>query len=313
MSILSAPHFHNEAAAIARLEAILWPQGPHCPRCGGFDRLTGVKGGRLGLRRCGPCKREFTVTVGTLFERSHVKLHKWFQAAHLMASSKKGISAHQLHRTLQVQYKTAWFMEHRLREAMREGPLSLMGGAGTIVEVDETFISKKEGAPEAHGGFAHKRAVLTLVARGGAARSFHIDNAKASEIIPIVKANLDRETHVMTDEAAYYNSVPRHFAKYDKVRHTIGEYGYSDRKTGTKINTNTVEGYYSIFKRGMKGVYQHCAEKHLHRYLAEFDFRYSNRARLGVDDEARAEIAIRGIMGKRLTYRDSSASAAGER
>jgi transposase-like protein len=267
MSILSAPHFHNEAAAIERLEAILWPQGPHCPRCGGFDRITPVKGGRLGLRRCGPCKREFTVTLGTVFERSHVKLHKWFQAAHLLASSKKGISAHQLHRTLRVQYKTAWFMEHRLREAMREGPLSLMGGLGSIVEVDETYIGRKPGAAVKQGG-SHKHAVLTLVERGGSARSFHVDGATKENIVPIIRQNLDRESHLMTDEASRYQKIGREFAKHDSVDHSRGEYGYTDRASGLKVNTNTIEGYYSIFKRGMKGVYQHCSEKHLHRYLA---------------------------------------------
>jgi transposase-like protein len=308
MSILSAPHFHNEAAAIERLEAILWPKGPHCPRCGGFDRITTVNGGRLGLRRCGPCKREFTVTVGTVFERSHVKLHKWFQAAHLLVSSKKGISAHQLHRTLQVTYKTAWFMEHRLREAMREGPLAVMGGGGKIVEVDETFIGRKEGVPKAKAAHWHKNAVLTLVERGGKARSFHVGNVTKEEILPIVRANLARESHVMTDEAKRYAQLGDEFAKHDAVDHSRGEYGYTDRRTGVKVNTNTLEGFYSIFKRGMKGIYQHCSEKHLHRYLAEFDFRYSNRSKLGVEDEARSEIALRGIVGKRLMYRDSLAA-----
>src|SRR5665213_1932525 len=181
MSILSAPHFHNEAAAFARLEAIVWPQGPHCPRCGGFDRITNVKGVRMGVRRCGPCKREFTVTVGTIFERSHIKLHIWFQAAHLMASSKKGISAHQLHRTLKVTYKTAWFMEHRLREAMRELiPTTQLGGDGKTVEIDEVHIGGRE--KNKHGwkrrkeniGGKGKEAALSLVERGGRVRSFHV-------------------------------------------------------------------------------------------------------------------------------------------
>jgi len=177
--ILSEPHFHNEAEAIARLEAIVWPDGPYCPRCGGFDRITTVKGGRVGLRRCGPCKREFTVTVGTLFERSHIKLHLWFQAAHLMASSKKGISAHQLHRTLTITYKTAWFMEHRLREAMRSGDLAPMGGAGGIVEADETFIGRKERSIKRRG-HGHKNAVLSLV-----------DRSKSAPFMLIVLARLN--------------------------------------------------------------------------------------------------------------------------
>jgi hypothetical protein len=193
-----------------------------------MDRITVVHGGRAGLRRCGACDRQFTVTVGTLFERSKVPLHKWFQAAHLLVSSEKGISAHQLHRTLQVQYKTAWFMEHRLREAMRSGPLAAMGGADSVVEIDETFIGRKQGA-EIKQGVGHKHAVRTLVERGGSARSFHVDGAKASEIIPIIRANLDRESHVMT-EAPYYRQLDGNVARHDTVRHTIGEYGYCDPK-----------------------------------------------------------------------------------
>jgi len=299
MSVLSEPHFHNETAAIARLEAIVWPNGPQCPRCKGFDRITSVKGGRAGLWRCGPCKREFTVTVGTIFERSHVKLHLWFQAAHLLASSKKGISAHQLHRTLKVTYKTAWFMEHRLREAMREGVLAQMGGAGEVVEIDETFIGQKEDMPKRRG-FAHKHAILSLVQRGGEVRSFHVDGTSAAHVIPILRANIAKETAVMTDEAGQYTHLGNDFASHASVNHGSGEYGRG------KVHTNTVEGFYSIFKRGMKGVYQHCGERHLHRYVAEFDFRYNNRARLGIDDKSRTERLLLGARGKRLTYRDSS-------
>src|SRR6266542_3454241 len=267
MSILSEPHFHNETAAIARLEAIVWPQGPFCPRCGGFDRITPVKGGRAGLRRCGPCKREFTVTVGTIFERSHVKLHKWFQAAHLMASSKKGISAHQLHRTIEVQYKTAWFMEHRLREAMRElNPTEPLGGEGKTVEMDETFVGglekNKHRSKRKHKGTGGvgKEAVYSLVERGGHVRSHHI---------PAVTA--------------------------DNLR-SIGEYVRGG------AHTNTIEGYFSILKRGINGVYHHVSQQHLKRYLAEFDFRYNERIALGVNDSERAEKVLRGTVGKRMTY-----------
>jgi transposase-like protein len=304
MSLLSQPHFHNEAAAIARLEGIVWPNGPHCPRCGGFDRITLVKGGRAGLRRCGPCKREFTVTVGTVFERSHVKLHKWFQAAHLMASSKKGISAHQLHRTLKVTYKTAWFMEHRLREAMRSGNLSPMGGSGKVVEIDETLQGRIEGAPRVVRWGQHhnwRNCVLTLVERGGEARSFHVAGATMANLLPVIRANISRETTLMTDELASYQRLSWEFAKHETVNHSEKEYARGP------VTTNTVEGYFSIFKRGMRGVYQHCSEKHLHRYLAEFDFRYNQRIALGVTDEARADKLVSGIVGKRLTYRDSSA------
>src|SRR5208283_3114680 len=199
----------------------------------------------------------------------------------------KGISSHQLHRMLGISYKSTWFMMHRIREAMREGGLSPLGGSGKTVEVDETFIGKREGFEAKPGWVRHKNTVLTLVERGGSARSFHIDEATKEHIVPIVQENLDRESHFMTDEARRYESIGKEFAKHDVVDHHRGEYGYTDRQSGEEINTNTVEGYYSIFKRGMKGVYQHCGENHLHRYLAEFDFRYSNRAKLGVNDAMR--------------------------
>lgn len=308
MSILSAPYFHNEEAAFERLEAIVWPEGPVCPKCGNCDqaRITRVTGAtaRTGLRRCLECKKQFTVKVGTVFESSHVPLNKWWQAAHLLASSKKGISAHQLHRTLQVQYKTAWFMFHRLREAMRSGDFSPMGGEGKHVEVDETYIGRLKGAPKKRGGSAHKNTVVTLVERGGRARSFHVDTARMGNVMPIVRANIARETALMTDESGIYRRAGQDFASHDFVTHSKDEYvRYEGEKT---VHTNTVEGYYSIFKRGMKGVYQHCGEQHLHRYLAEFDFRYSNRIALGVDDNNRTVRAMAGIVGKRLKYRDSS-------
>jgi transposase-like protein len=298
MSTLSAPYFHDEAAAFAELEATLWPHGPVCPRCGGMDRLTTVKGARMGLRRCGPCKRQFTVTVGTVFESSHVKLNVWLQAVYLLCSSKKGISSHQLMRTLDVTYKTAWFMTHRIREAMASGNLPPFGGEGMTVEIDETFIGKKEGAP-VRRGYAHKHAVMTLVERGGSARSFHVDGTSAADLLPIIKANVLPGTRVMTDEAGQYAHLGKYFTEHDFTRHSAGEYVRGE------THTNTVEGFYSVFKRGMKGIYQHCSEKHLHRYVAEFDFRYNNRVRLGVDDLARTDTALRGIVGKRLMYRDS--------
>jgi transposase-like protein len=292
MSILSAPHFHNEAAAFARLEAIVWPNGPFCPKCGGFDRLTPVKGGRMGLRRCGPCKREFTVTVGTIFERSHVKLHIWFQAAHLMASSKKGISAHQLHRTLKVTYKTAWFMEHRLREAMRQGHF-VMGGEGKTVEIDETYVGGKE-ANKHHNkrnsgniGGKGKEAVFSLVERGGRVSSHHVASQQ-----------MHASSNLMSDDGGA--RIGRHYARHQAVNHSIGEYVRGD------AHTNTIEGYFSILKRGINGVYHHVSPQHLKRYLAEFDFRYNERQALGVGDEARSDRLVHGIVGKRLTYRDSS-------
>jgi len=308
MSLLSQPHFHNEAAAIARLEAIVWPNGVFCPRCGSFDRITAVKGGRAGLRRCGPCKREFTVTVGTIFERSHIKLHKWFQAAHLMASSKKGISAHQLHRTLKVTYKTAWFMEHRLRESMRElHPAEPLGGEGKTVEIDETYIGGKERnkhsdkRTSATGGVG-KEIAFSLVERGGRVRSHHVPTVAAQTLRPILEAQIHANTIIMSDESGA--QVGKSFARYERVNHSIGEYVRGD------AHTNTIEGYFSILKRGIIGTYHHVSPQHLKRYLAEFDFRYNERAALGVSDEARADRLVHGIVGKRLTYKDSSPSVA---
>jgi transposase-like protein len=306
MSILSKPYFHDEQAAFAKLESIVWPNGPTCPHCGAIDRISEIKGksARIGLKFCGHCRKQFTVRVGTVFERSHVPLHKWLQATYLMCASKKGISAHQLHRTLEVTYKTAWFMEHRLREAMRSGEKSPFGFGGGAVEVDETFMGndrtiKPKGEKKGRG-YHHKHKVLTLVDRNsGQARSMVIDSLKAKDMAPIVRENMNKEARLMTDEASYYTKVGTEFAEHGVVRHNQGEYGRGD------IYTNTTEGFFSIFKRGMKGIYQHCAKRHLHRYLAEFDFRYNNRIVLGVDDNDRVENALRGITGKRLLYADS--------
>ena len=303
---LQDPRFTDETAAREALEAVVWPCGPVCPHCGNADAekiaKLETKSVRPGLRYCNECKGQFTATVGTVFERSKIPLTKWWLAMHLLGSSKKGISSHQLHRMLGISYKSTWFMTHRIREAMRAGGLAPMGGGGSIVEIDETYIGRKPDVPVTRGGH-HKHAVLTLVERGGSARSFHIDSATKAEIMPIIRENLDRESHVMTDEAPRYAKLGDEFTTHDAVDHSRGEYGYTNRNTGTKINTNTVEGFYSIFKRGMKGVYQHCGEKHLHRYLAEFDFRYSNRSALGVEDQERVSRIASGIVGKRLIYR----------
>lgn len=307
MSVLSQPHFHDKDAARERLEQIVWPQGPYCPRCGGFDRITPVKGGRPGLRRCGPCKREFTVTVGTVFERSHVPLNKWFQAAHLIASSKKGISAHQLHRTLKVTYKTAWFMEHRLREAMRElHPEKTIGGDGKTVEIDETFVGglekNKHLSKRKHKGTGGtgKEAVFALIERGGRVQSHHVSSVNARTLRLILFEQVHHDSNLMTDEGAPAKMLGREWGKkHQSINHSIGEYVRGD------AHTNTVEGYFSIMKRGIGGVYHHVSQQHLKRYLAEFDFRYNERSALGVTDEVRADRLISGIVGKRLMYLDS--------
>jgi transposase-like protein len=310
MSVLSKPYFHNEEAAFAHLEGVLWPTAPICPHCGSINaKHYDLRKTRIGLRKCceKACRKQFTVRVGTVFESAHIPLHKALQAVYLMVSSKKGVSAHQIHRILGVTYKTAWFLCHRIREALRAGDLAPMGGSGSIVEIDETFIGRKLYMPIKRGT-NHKHVVLTLVERGGSARSFHVDSVKKADVLPIIRANLDRESHVMTDEAKRYAELGKEFSAHSAVDHSRDEYGYWDRETGENVNTNTIEGYYSIFKRGMKGVYQHCSEKHLHRYLAEFDFRYSNRSRLGVEDLERTRRALTGFSGKRLTYRESGAT-----
>lgn len=301
---LQAPAFTDENTAREAMELVMWPFGPVCPHCTAREKIGKVEGksARAGLYYCGDCKKQFTVTVGTIFERSKVPLSKWWLAIHLLASSKKGISSHQLMRLLGVSYQTAWFMTHRIREAMDSGALPPMGGEGAVIEIDETFIGKKAGV-EMRRGYAHKNVVLSLVERGGSARSFHVDSTKKEDVLPIIKANIDRCSRVMSDEAKQYEDLGKHFADHNAVDHGRDEYGYTDRKTGTKVHTNSIEGFYSIFKRGMKGVYEHCGEKHLHRYVAEFDFRYSNRAKLGIDDARRAELIVEGAKGKRLMYR----------
>jgi transposase-like protein len=298
---LQKPIFTDETKAREWLEARVWPNGPTCPHCGNVDkaRIKAMRGKahRAGLYQCNECREQFTVTVGTVFERSKIPLTKWLAALFLLVSSKKGISSHQMHRMLGISYKSTWFMMHRLREAMRDGSLAPLGGGGGTVEVDETYIGRVGGVPKPKGGSSHKNVVLTLVERGGSARSFHIDSVSVADISPIVAANVARETKMMTDQGASYPLVMRDFSSHETVNHAKEEY------VRGPVHTNTVEGYYSIFKRGMKGVYQHCKEKHLHRYLSEFDFRYSNRSALGVEDMERAEKLAKGIVGKRLTYR----------
>jgi transposase-like protein len=301
-SILEGKVLQDEAAAYAWVEARIWPEGPVCPHCGGVDRISkmGGKSTRIGAYKCYQCRQKFTVKIGTVFEDSHVPMRLWLQAMFLLCSSKKGISTNQLHRTLGVTLKTAWFMSHRIRAAMQTVGLPPMGGPGSIVEVDETFIGRVEGVPKQRSGSAHKNVVLTLVERGGSARSFHIDSTRRADVEGIMRANIRKESRLMTDEARHYKAIGREFASHESVNHHEEEYGRGI------VHTNTVENFYSVFKRGMKGVYQHCAEKHLHRYIGEFDFRYSNRVRLGIDDVERTERALMGVVGKRLTYQTAN-------
>lgn len=321
MSVLSSPHFHDEAKAFKFLESIVWAGGVTCPHCGVvggrvYD-LAGVRSKpsvknpegvvRHGLKKCGECRQQFTVKVGTVFEHARMPLTKMLQAVHLIASSKKGISAHQLSRVLEVQYKTAWFLAHRIREAMRSGDLAApFGSGGGAVEVDETYFGVKQGRTrKAGGGHAHKFGVLALVDRTtGTMRSFTFDKFRADEVHPIVRANISREARLMTDEANMYSKLGKEFAEHGTTLHGIKQFVDYDDRT---IHTNTVEGAFSIFKRGMKGVYQHCGEQHLHRYLAEFEFRYNHRVANGVDDRQRANRALGGIVGKRLTYGTTNA------
>jgi transposase-like protein len=308
VSVLSAKHFHDERAAYRFVEAHVWPDGPVCPHCGGFSRIYDLKGNstRIGVRKCGDCRKPFTVKVGTIFEASNVKMHLWLQAMFLLCSNKKGVSANQLHRTLGVTLKTAWFMAHRIREAMREGDLAPFGIDGGAVEVDETFIGREPGKPKKRA-YHHKMKVLALVDRDtGRARSMVVDDLRPATIAPILRENMAREARLMTDEAGHYLHIGREFADHGVVRHGREEYVNPTDRT---VHTQTIEGYFSVFKRGMKGVYQHCAKRHLHRYLAEYDFRYNNRVALGVNDLERTSRALSGIVGKRLKYRDSYGAA----
>ena len=314
MTALSAPHFTNDDAARALIESIRWPDGPVCSHCGSINHAYAVKG-RAGLYRCAEpeCRKDFTCTTGTVMERSKIALHKWMTAFYLMSASKKGISAHQLHRALGITYQSAWFMCHRIREAMRPDDVpgsDPFGGKGKIVEADETYFGEVEeskrrgkttkGRPFTKGGRSgpsNKRAVVSLVERGGRVRSFHPAVADGQTVTAIVLENIKRESRLHTDESRLYMYPGAEFAAHETVTHSHGEYVRGD------VHTNSVEGFFSIFKRRMRGIYQHCGEKHLHRYLAEYDFRYNHRVKLGYSDIDRTRAAIKGVEGKRLTYR----------
>lgn len=301
MSILSKPYFHNEEAAYEFIESKLWPNGPVCPRCKSTERINkmGGESTRVGTYKCYACRKPFTVKIGTIFEASHVKMNLWLQAIYLIASSKKGISSNQLHRTLGVTLKTAWFMSHRIREAMKSTDCSPFGSEGGLVEVDETYMVKTKGL----GGGSHiskKRKVVALVDRETMqVRSIVVDRVSIDTLKPIIEANLAKQAQLMTDQAQHYKKIGKSFAEHHTVNHSTGEYV---KKENPQLHTNTVENYFSVFKRGMKGTYQHCGHHHLNRYLAEFNFRYNHRAKLDYTDEQRADALLTGVVGKRLTY-----------
>lgn len=298
-SVLSAPHFQDEAAAFAYVEAALWPEGPTCPFCGECDRIGRLNGKatRPGLRKCYSCKKQFTVRIGTIFESSHLELHLWLQIIHLMCASKKGISTRQIQRTLNCSMKTAWHLTHRIREMMKPQTDYGMGGEGEIIEADTTCVGRKAGTKVAPAR-TPMNSVFALVQRNGRVRSFHVPNVKANTLHDAIEAaGVSRASRLHTDEArTYVDIIGKTFALHEAVNHSKDEY------VRGIVHTNSVEGFFSILKRGVYGTYQHVSEAHLSRYLTEFDFRYSNREARGFDDVARAGIALKGAKGRRLTY-----------
>src|ERR1700722_10988451 len=292
MSILSKPYFHDEAKAYAYLEGVLWPSGPVCPHCGSTERIGAMGGNatRIGLKKCYACRKQFTVKVGTVYESSHIPLHKWLQATYLMCASKKGISALQIQRTLEITYKSAWFMCHRIREAMRDGNLTPMGGQNKVVEIDETYVGGKEKNKHASKrlragrGAVGKAPVVSLVERDGRVRSMHLPEVTSKTLAPILKRHINKQTYLMTDDARVYPPITGDFAGHGTVNHGDGEY-----VRGNFWHTNTVENYFSILKRGIVGTFHHVSQQHLGRYVAEFDFRYNERKIL---DTARADLAL---------------------
>lgn len=304
-SVLSEAHFQNEEAAFEYVETRLWPNGPVCPKCGATAEHVGALKGettRLGLRKCYACDAHFTVRIGTIFEGSHLPLHLWLQVIHLMCASKKGVSTRQIQRMLQCSMKTAWHLTHRIRAAMEDGGLEPLGGSGKVLEADTTYVGGKEankhiGKRDARNiGGRGKQIVHAIVERNGRVRAHHIPRVNGATLRPILDQHADRASALMTDTAGGYLHVGRTFARHEMVDHGKEEYVRGD------AYTNTVEGYFSVLKRGLTGVYHNVSEAHLHRYLAEFSFRYSNREKLGVDDVARADLTLQGVKGKRLTY-----------
>ncbi|WBH18048.1 IS1595 family transposase [Sphingomonas radiodurans] len=304
MTDLTNPIYHDANKAREHLEALHWPHGPVCPRCGTLDRITKLAGKstRPGVYKCNECAKPFTVTVCTVFEDSKIPLNKWLLAFRLLNGAKKGFSAHELHRSLGITYKSAWFLMHRIRTAMEgAAPTGPLGGAGGTVEVDETYVGGK-AKNRAHRKPAPKKAVVALVERNGNARSFHVANVTAKDVRPLVVSHIDRASFLMTDESPIYTCMGKEFAGHATVNHSAGE--YVSLKT---LHSNTVENFFSIFKRGVIGTYHHMSEAHLGRYCAEFDFRYNTRE---ISDAERSDEAVRGARGHRLMYRQPSPLAA---
>jgi transposase-like protein len=305
MSALNQPQFKTPEQARQYLEKVRWPNGPVCPHCGSISkdhyRLEG-EAHREGLWKCKDCREQFTVTVGTVFERSKIALHVWLQAVYLLCSSKKGMSSHQLHRTLGVTYKTAWFMTHRIREAMKGGALGPLGGIDKTIEADETYYGQKRSRAKATGTH-HKHAIFALVERKGQVRAWHIPTVTGDNVRSILRANVRHQSSVFTDDHGAYRHVNRDFYEHQVVAHSQGEYARGP------VHTNTIEGYFSILKRGLIGTYHHVSEAHLQRYVTEFDFRYNHRTKLGYTDDQRANVVLKEIAGKRLTYKTTSQSA----
>jgi transposase-like protein len=308
---LKNPIYTDDDAARAHLEKLLWPHGPVCPRCGVTeDRITKLHGAstRPGVYKCKDCRKPFTVTVGTVMERSHIPLSQWVLAAHFMASSKKGMSALQLMRLMGVTYETAWFLFHRLREAAKAVDPSPLGGTGKTVEADETYMGGKDHNKHANKrmsrtGKSYKEPVLTLVERGGEARSFHVADVNAKTLRSIMVKHVRRDSHLMTDGALVYIRLGKEFVAHGATDHASGEYVRGE------MHSNTVESVFAILKRGVYGTFHNVSEAHLHRYLAEFDFRYNTREALGIDDDQRAAELLRGAKGKRLMYRQPDKAA----
>ena len=309
---LTNPIFTNPDAAREHFESIRWPDGAYCPYCGQTDTVKPLGGKSMGpgWYHCKDCRRKFTAQVGTIYERSHIPMTKWLLATHLMCASKKGISAHQLHRMLGLPYKTAWFMAHRIREGMRELNPAPIGGEGKTVEADETVIGGKERNKHKSKrnpkniGAVGKEIAFSVVERGGKVRSTHVARVNAKTLRPIMAAQIDRNSFLMTDDAGQHRIIGPAFAGFDTVNHGIEEYVRGD------AHTNTIEGYFSILKRGITGTYHHVSQQHLKRYLTEFDFRYNERSALNVTDAERAVRAVKGVIGKRVTYKKPSGGQA---